>query len=153
MIRAALAVLLAMSASADAGCAPDVAEFRWPGGQARFRVEVADAPAERRQGLMFRESLARGAGMIFVFDAPHAASFWMKNTLIALDIIFIHPDGRVARVHENAVPGDLTGIPGGDNIQYVVEINGGMARRLGLGEGAELRHPALDQKAALWPCD
>ena len=76
----------------------------------------------------------------------------MKNTLIPLDMIFASPEGRVARIHENAVPHDETLIPGGDGIQYVLEINGGLARRLGIGEGAELRHPAMDQGRALWRC-
>jgi len=155
VIRAALTALTVacLAAPAAAGCSPEIAEFQWNGGQARFRVEIADTPEARRQGLMFRDSLSSGAGMLFVFDRPHSASFWMKNTLIPLDMLFVEPDGRVAHIHENAVPGDLTAIPGGDNIQFVVEINGGLARRLGLAEGAVLRHPSLDQSGALWPCN
>lgn len=139
-------------AAAAAGCSDQAAEFRWDGGGARFAIEVADDPAERERGLMFRESLANGAGMLFIYERPQHVAFWMKNTLIPLDMIFIGPDGRVNRVHENAIPGDLTGIPGPDNTLMVLEINGGLARRLGLQEGAELRHPALDQGSALWPC-
>lgn len=137
---------------AFAGCAPDVAELRWDGGKARFRVEIADTTEERAKGLMFRDSMSSGAGMLFVFETPREVGFWMKNTLIPLDMIFVAPDGRVARVHENAVPQDETLIPGGSGIQYVLEINGGLARRLGIAEGAELRHPAIGQAAALWPC-
>lgn len=149
----ASALVLLQALPAAAACSPDTAEFRWEGGQARFRVEIADTPEARRQGLMFRESLSSGAGMLFVFEQPHSASFWMKNTLIPLDMLFVEPDGRVGHVHENAVPGDLTAIPGGENIQFVVEINGGLARRLGLAEGAVLRHPAVNPELALWPCD
>jgi uncharacterized membrane protein (UPF0127 family) len=58
----------------------------------------------------------------------------------------------VRRVHENAVPRDRTAIPGGDDIQFVVEINGGFARRLGIGPGAEMRSPLIDQAQAAWPC-
>lgn len=139
-------------AAVAADCSDQVAEFRWDGGGARFAIEVADDPAERERGLMFRESLANSAGMLFIYERPQHVAFWMKNTLIPLDMIFIGPDGRVNRVHENAVPGDLTGIPGPENTLMVLEINGGLARRLGLQEGAELRHPALDQANALWPC-
>lgn len=102
---------------------------------------------------MFRENLARYGGMLFVYDAPSRVSFWMKNTLIPLDIIFLGPRGVVRRVHANAVPGDLTGIPGGhDDILAVLEINGGLSAVLGIGEGAELRHPAFGDTAA-WPCN
>ncbi|MCV2864688.1 DUF192 domain-containing protein [Defluviimonas sp. WL0075] len=144
---------VAFSASAAfAGCSDDVAELRWDGGSARFRVEIADSPEERARGLMYRESMSSGAGMLFVFDRPREVGFWMKNTLIPLDMLFVEPDGRVAKVHENAIPHDETLIPGGANIAYVLEINGGLARRLGISEGAELRHPAMDQGRALWPC-
>ena len=154
MKRAAVTCLVAMVAAGPlfAGCSDDVAELRWEGGKARFRVELADTPEERGKGLMFRDSMSSGAGRLFVFESPREVAFWMKNTLIPLDMIFASPEGRVARIHENAVPHDETLIPGGDGIQYVLEINGGLARRLGIGEGAELRHPAMDQGRALWRC-
>lgn len=138
---------------AHAACAPETAELRGAFGQARFHVEIADTVAERNKGLMFREKLASSAGMLFVYDKPQSVAFWMKNTLIPLDMIFADATGKVRRVHENAVPGDLTAIPGGDDIQFVLEINGGMARRLGITEGAELRHPAVAPEKALWPCE
>ena len=77
----------------------------------------------------------------------------MKNTLISLDMIFADATGTVRRVHEGAVPGDLTPIPGGADIQYVLEINAGMAKRLGIAEGAQMRHPAIASEKAAWPCD
>lgn len=155
ILRSVLAFGIAtgVSAPALAGvCSEEVAEFRWDGGGARFAIEIADDAAERERGLMFRESLATGAGMLFIYEHPQKVAFWMKNTLIPLDMIFIGADGRVNQVHANAVPGDQTGIPGPDETLMVLEINGGLAGRLGLEEGAELRHPALDQKGALWPC-
>jgi hypothetical protein len=76
----------------------------------------------------------------------------MKNTLIPLDMVFADGAGVVQRVHENAIPGDLTGIPGGANIQFVLEINGGMADRLGIGVGSEMRHPAIPDEVAVWSC-
>lgn len=156
MIRAGgLAVLLFAVAGqgAFAGCSDGRAEFRWDGGQARFSVEIADDEAERAQGLMFRQELRPSAGMLFIYERPQAVSFWMKNTLIPLDMVFIGTDGRVNGVHANAVPGDVTPIPGPAATLMVLEIQGGLASRLGLAEGAELRHPRLAQAGALWPCD
>lgn len=112
-------------------------------GKARFAVDVADDAAERSQGLMFVEQMPTMAGMLFVYDQPQRASFWMQNTLIPLDMIFAAPDGTVTRVHENAVPLDRTSIDGGEGVQFVLEINGGMAARLGIGEGDRLQHPAI----------
>lgn len=100
---------------------------------------------------MFRESLGRYAGMLFIYERPIAAAFWMKNTLIPLDMIFVGPKGIVQKVHANAVPGSLETIPGGDNILAVLEINGGLAARLGIRTGAQMRHPAFGPDAA-WPC-
>lgn len=127
-------------------------EIRTRAGEiARFEVEIADDFEERARGLMFRRSLAPDAGMLFVYDAPSRVSFWMKNTLIPLDMIFAGPDGVVRRVHANAVPGSLESIDGGEGIKAVLEIGGGLARALGIGPGAVMRHPAFGAEAA-WPC-
>ncbi|MGB5871252.1 MAG: DUF192 domain-containing protein [Albidovulum sp.] len=130
-----------------------MAELRWQEGGARFSVEIADDSAERAQGLMFRDSMRASAGMLFVYDRPQKLSFWMRNTLIPLDIIFISAEGVVTHIHPMAVPKDETPIDGGGEAQFVLEINGGLAAGLGLEEGAVLRHPAIDEKAAKWPCD
>lgn len=150
---AGLVALMLPGAALAAACSPDTVEIRGAAGQQRFTVEVADEGAERAQGLMFRESMPAGAGMLFVYEAPQKAAFWMKNTLIPLDMIFADATGRVVRVHSDAVPGDTTPIEGGDGIQYVLEINGGLARRMGIAEGAELRHPSIAQATAAWPCE
>ncbi|MCZ8153824.1 MAG: DUF192 domain-containing protein [Rhodobacteraceae bacterium] len=142
-----------LPAVAGATCAPETVEVRGPAGTARFTVEVADDGAERAKGLMFRESMPRSAGMLFVYEAPQRASFWMKNTLIPLDMIFADETGRVTRVHSNAVPHDTTPIDGGTDVRFVLEINGGLAARMGIAEGAELRHPAIPQGTAVWPCE
>jgi hypothetical protein len=149
--RAALVFCLVTSA-AHADCRPDTIEVRGQGGVTRFTIEVADTNAERSQGLMFRENLPASAGMLFIYDSPRRASFWMKNTLIPLDMIFADKTGTVTRIHENAVPGDQTSIDGGPGVQFVLEINGGLARRLGVAEGSALRHPAIDQSVAALPC-
>jgi uncharacterized membrane protein (UPF0127 family) len=145
-------VLLAAGV-AHAACDPGRAEFRWQDGKARFAVEIADDEAERERGLMFRDKLPSSAGMLFVYDRPQQVAFWMKNTLIPLDMIFIDDTGRVNAVHANAVPGDLTPIPGPADTLMVLEIGGGLAARLGLAVGAEFRHPQLDQSHAVWPCN
>lgn len=147
-----LVLTLLLAGPAAAGCSEGQAEFRWPGSGVRFAVEIADDNAERAQGLMFRESLPSSAGMLFIYDRPQSVSFWMKNTLIPLDMVFIGADGRVNGVHAGAVPGDLTPIPGPPETLMVLEIGGGLAARLGLGEGAEMRHPRIAQDGALWPC-
>jgi uncharacterized membrane protein (UPF0127 family) len=149
------ALLLAgIAAPATAACRADQVELRMPsGGTARFAVEVADDGAERAQGLMFRERMATSAGMLFVYEQPQHAVFWMKNTLIPLDMIFADPEGRVTRVHPNAIPGDTTQIDGGEGVQLVLEINGGLAARMAIVPGTELRHPAIEQAGAAWPCE
>lgn len=141
-----------MAGMAQAECRPETVEVRGQGGVTRFTVEVADSNAERSQGLMFRESMPASAGMLFVYDNPRRASFWMENTLIPLDMIFADETGTVTRIHENAVPRDRTSIDGGTDVQFVLEINGGLARRLGITEGAVLRHPAIDPSIAAFPC-
>lgn len=140
------------TASLAAECRPDRVELRGAFGQTAFTVEIADDDAERAQGLMHRAAMPRFSGMLFVFDRPQRAVFWMENTLIPLDMLFIDNAGVVQRIHSNAVPLDRTAIDGGENIRYVLEINGGLAERLRLTPGIELRSAAIDQAAAAWPC-
>ena len=142
----------ALPALAAPPCTPGRVDIRWDGGGESFAVEVADDAVGRAQGLMFRESLDPGAGMLFVYDGPRRVSFWMKNTLIPLDMVFADGAGRVTAVHSMAQPLDETPIDGGEGVRFVLEINGGLAGRLGLAPGAELRHPAIGPDAA-WPCD
>ncbi len=138
--------------AAAADCDPARVDLRGDWGSARFTVEVAETVAERSLGLMNRPSMPASAGMLFVYEHPQRVAFWMENTLIPLDMLFLSADGVVQRIHRNAVPLDRTHIPGGDDIQYVLEINGGMAALLGIDEGAELRHPSIDRTLAAWPC-
>ncbi len=91
--------------------------------------------------------------MLFAYNAPKPVAFWMKNTLIPLDMIFLDQTGLVTKIHSNAVPLDQTSIFGGESVQYVLEINGGMAKPLGIEVGAELRHPALNASLASWSCE
>ncbi|MBY5988542.1 DUF192 domain-containing protein [Roseovarius atlanticus] len=150
LLTGALALLLTAGAAIGA-CRDDKVDLRGDWGSASFTVELADDRAERAQGLMNRDSMARSAGMLFAYPAPRPVRFWMRNTLIPLDMIFLDDTGTVQKVHHEAQPLDESLIYGGDAIQYVLEINGGMARQLGISEGTELRHPAI--AAAAWPCD
>lgn len=103
-------------------------------------VEVASTRSEQQKGLMFREKLDADAGMLFVFPMQRHQSFWMRNTLIPLDLFFIDSDWNVVGVVENAEP--LTEVPrevDGDS-QYVLEVNGGFAKKHGLGAGTKVRY-------------
>lgn len=151
LIVATLA-LWAVPQIALAQCSDDVVHLRGDWGSARFSVEVADDSAERARGLMYVEHLPAGHGMLFIYPAPHRAGFWMKNTLIPLDMIFVDGGGTVTHVHENAIPHDATVIDGGEGVVAVLELNGGMAARIGIGVGDQLRHPAFGD-AGVWPCD
>lgn len=148
----ALALLGLFAAAADAACRDDMVELRGDWGTARFSVEIADTGETRAQGLMHRDSLPRSRGMLFVYDQPTRAMFWMRNTLIPLDMIFVDPRGMVRHVHHEAIPHDETPIDGGFGVKMVLEINGGLAGALGIDAGSEMRHPRLAQDDAAWPC-
>ena len=143
-------ILSAHAATAD--CAPDLVTVRGDFGQAHFHVTVADDNAERAKGLMFVEQMPTMSGMLFVYDHPQPVSFWMRNTLIPLDMLFVAPSGEILAIHENAIPLDTTPIPGGDGVQMVLEINGGLAARLGVEIGDVLQHPSFGEQAIL-NCD
>jgi uncharacterized membrane protein (UPF0127 family) len=143
-----------MGGSAFAQCAPDSLELRNAAGTIhRFSVELADDPDERARGLMFREKMPMASGMLFVFPEPKHATFWMKDTPLALDIFFVVQAGQVTRVHENAVPLSEALIDGGPGVAYAFEINAGLAGRMGIGPGAVMRHPSIAADHALWPCE
>ena len=143
-------LILAAAPAVAADCAPDRVDIRYGGSTLRFHVEVVDTAEARAQGLMNRESLAKFSGMLFVYETPQPVAFWMRNTLISLDMLFFDAEGRLVRIGREAQPLDETPIPGGDAIQYVLEINGGLADELGIEPGAELRHPAVTGGA--WSC-
>ncbi|TRD23621.1 DUF192 domain-containing protein [Palleronia caenipelagi] len=145
-------VAIALAASPVLACAPETVELRGDWGAARFAVTLADTPDERARGLMFVEDMPLSEGMLFVYERTGPVSFWMRNTLIPLDMVFVSEKGVVQYVHENAIPGDETPIFGGANIRVVLEINGGLADQLGIKPGTQIRHPALDQDLAAWPC-
>ena len=104
----------------------------------RFNVEVARTDAEQDRGLMFRTRLPADGGMIFPFEKPRIGSFWMKNTLIPLDMIFIRADGSIDRIAENTIPESLEPVVSGGDVSAVLELAGGTAARLGIDETAKI---------------
>jgi uncharacterized membrane protein (UPF0127 family) len=113
------------------------------GRQLAFRVEVAVTPSEHERGLMYRQRLDADAGMLFVFEAPRPQVFWMKNTYIPLDMLFIGADRRIVGIVENAVPETETPRQVGAPSQYVLEIGGGLSGRLGIRSGQQVEFRAI----------
>ena len=112
--------------------------IRSASGAHRFDVEVARTPDQQAQGLMFRKSLPDDGGMLFPMDPPRTASFWMKDTLIPLDMIFVHTDGTIAFIQANAEPYSRIPVSAGVPVAAVLELRGGRAGELGIGEGDHL---------------
>lgn len=110
------------------------------GGPRKFSVEMALTPAQQEQGLMFRRTLAADAGMLFDFVDTAPRGFWMKNTLLPLDMLFIAADGRIADIHERAVPLSETVILSSVPVRAVLELNGGTVARLGIKDGDVVHH-------------
>lgn len=139
----ALILLLAAGPAAAAECDPASITILTGEGKARFAVEIADEPAEQARGLMFREHLAGDAGMLFVFETPRRARFWMKNTLIPLDMIFIDDSGLVESVAERRDTRSERGSTSHGPVRAVLEINAGLSEELGIGPGDQAIHPAF----------
>jgi len=108
-----------------------------------FTVELATTPDQMERGLMFRRSLAPDAGMLFVYPDARQVEFWMKNTLIPLDMLFIAADGKVSRIAERTVPLSETPISSIEEVRAVLEVNGGTAARLGIKPGDVVHDSAL----------
>jgi len=142
--RTLVAGLLASCAGGAAWAKPsgvlETLEIITSKGRARFEVEIAATPAQQRQGLMFRKSLASDRGMLFTYAKPQPAAFWMKNTLIPLDILYIAPSGKVLSIVRNARPHDETPMPSGGLVLGVLEIAGGRAGQLGVLPGDRVLH-------------
>lgn len=106
-----------------------------------FTAEVAETPEQQARGLMFRESIAPDAAMLFPFSPPRGASFWMKDTLIPLDMIFIRPDGSIAFIAAETLPQSEVPVGVEEPLAAVVEIAGGRAAELGIEEGDRVSWP------------
>ncbi|WP_271680576.1 DUF192 domain-containing protein [Thermomonas mangrovi] len=138
-LRPALIVAIAWSLSACAG-----ARQPWVGlGNQRYAIEIADDDAERARGLMFRDALPTGHGMLFIHDAEEPQAYWMKNTKIPLDILYFDDERKLVAQQRDVPPCSLgdgcPSYPSDAPARYVLELNAGEAARLQLKDGAELR--------------
>jgi uncharacterized membrane protein (UPF0127 family) len=115
-------------------------------GERSFSIEIADDPGERSRGLMFRQEMDENHGMLFVFEESQPVGFWMKNTPLPLDLLFIGADGRV-RAIEKGEPFSEAPIAPGEPVQFVLELNAGTAAKTGIEDGDMIRHPAISQAA------
>jgi hypothetical protein len=111
-----------------------------------FAVEIADNEAEREKGLMYRKELPAGRGMLFDFHRDQEVSFWMQNTYISLDMIFIRGDGQILRIAENTEPLSTRLIPSGGPVRAVLEVIGGTSRKLGIAPGDRVASPIFNAR-------
>ena len=113
-----------------------------------FGIELAVSPEEQARGLMFRRELPDMQGMLFDFHREQPTSFWMKNTYVPLDMIFIRGDGRILRIEENTVPLSEALVPasGPVTVRAVLEVVAGTARKLGLAPGDRVKHPIFGSR-------
>ena len=133
--------MLVSAATFAANLPRDVLLVETGSSQYRFEVEVADDPIERAEGLMYRQSLADNAGMLFLYPKPQPVEFWMKNTPLSLDIVFVRPNGTIARIAANTTPMSEDRIPSGEPVLAVLEVKAGIMQQLGIAAGDRLRNP------------
>ena len=117
-------------------------------GPHRFTVEVAADSASQARGLMFRKSMDPDAGMIFVFSQSEFVSFWMKNTFLPLDMLFVKSDGTISSIQADAVPFSETSISSIEPVLAVIEINAGRAKALDIEPGDKVHAPAFGNPVA-----
>jgi uncharacterized membrane protein (UPF0127 family) len=139
IIAALLAGLLAAATSQAAD--RNVLEIASKTGVHVFSVEIADNDAERAKGLMFRKELPEGQGMLFDFHTDQDVTFWMENTYIPLDMIFIRGNGTILRIAENTTPMSTKQVPSGGPVRAVLEVIAGTARKMGIAPGDRVAHP------------
>lgn len=132
----------ARAINAESGLAEVPLTIRSAKAEHRFTVEVARTPEEQSRGLMFREKLGPAQGMIFPMKPSRVASFWMKNTVIPLDMIFVRADGSIARIEAETVPYSLEPVDSGEPVAAVLEIAGGRAAQLGIAENDKVEWAA-----------
>ena len=132
---------LALSAGLSQAADKSTVEIASKTGVHSFSVEVVDNDADRAKGLMHRRSLPEGTGMLFDFHREQDVSFWMQNTYIPLDMIFIRADGRIHRIAENTVPLSLEQVPSRGPVRGVLEVIAGTSRKLGIAPGDRVAHP------------
>ncbi|MDB5513008.1 MAG: hypothetical protein JWR08_2491 [Enterovirga sp.] len=115
-------------------------------GPRAFQVEVARNDSDRAQGLMYRRTMPADRGMLFDFGRVEPVSMWMQNTYLSLDMLFVRPDGTIARIAENTEPLSTRVIPSGEPVLGVVELLAGTSRRLGIRPGDTVEHPVFAKR-------
>lgn len=120
-----------------------VVEVVTPAGSHRFKVWIAADDSSRALGLMHVTGMPADRGMLFLFESEHRVDFWMKDTPLSLDMLFIAADGRIVNIAENTTPGSLAPIESAAAVSAVLEVSGGTARGLGIEPGDRVLHPAL----------
>jgi len=146
---AALAAFLAVGPATSIARAQVVGEeltIATDDGDRSFSVEIADDDRERALGLMFRREMEDGEGMLFDFVVEQPASFWMKNTYIPLDMLFIKADGTIDSIAERTTPLSEKSVPSKGPVRFVLEINGGLSDQLGIEPGDKVSGPALENR-------
>jgi uncharacterized membrane protein (UPF0127 family) len=108
-----------------------------------FTVELAVTEDQREYGLMFRKAMPEDHGMLFTFEKTRSVMMWMENTPLALDMLFLDDAGTVTHIQENAIPYSKAIINSGGPVKYVIELNGGVVKKLGLGVGDKVSSPSL----------
>jgi len=141
-----LSLFVAAGSAASAADKTSTLEIVAKNGVHSFTVELADTDETRASGLMYRKSLPEGRGMLFDFKQEQPVSFWMHNTYIPLDMIFIRADGRILRIAENTEPLSDRLVPSGGPVQGVLEVIGGTARKLGIAPGDRVAHPIFNRR-------
>ena len=141
---AILHLLLWLPAGAALAAEREKLVIETAGGRAfPFAVEIADTPKLRSRGLMFRTRMAVDEGMLFLFERDEVVSFWMKNTRLSLDMLFVSKTGEVVDLHRRAVPGSLGSIRSKMPVSAVLEVLGGTVAKLGIRPGDRIRHRAF----------
>ncbi|OIN85366.1 MAG: hypothetical protein AUJ12_09410 [Alphaproteobacteria bacterium CG1_02_46_17] len=138
-----LVMVLVLCLQSQTTLAEDLTITNDAGNQISLDVEVADNSSSRARGLMFRRTMPETSGMLFIFPDMRQPSFWMKNTLIPLDMLFLDENGQVVDIHNMAMPQDLTTITSSQPAKAVLEINGGMAEKWGIGLKSKISSNSL----------
>lgn len=130
-------------AAAETAAATGRLEIRTAKATHSFSVEIADTEAKRADGLMFRTQMAPDHGMLFDFKREQPVWFWMKNTYLPLDMIFVKPDGTILSIAENTTPLSEATVPSGGPVRFVFEVVAGTVKRLGIAPGDKVMHPLM----------
>ena len=141
----ACGVVVAVEARAEAPLAQGRLEIRTTKASHGFSIEIVDTEEKRAEGLMFRTEMAPDHGMLFDFKREQPVAFWMKNTYLPLDMIFVKADGRILSIAENTTPLSEAMVPSSGPVRFVFEVVAGTSKRLGIAPGDRVVHPRMQR--------